>query len=183
MQYEVEQKFPVTDLDALKKKLTKMGGAIQAPVKQCDRYFAHPVRDFAKTDEALRIRSVGEANFVTYKGPKVDLATKTRHELELPLEAGQAGADRFAELLRALGFTPVANVQKTRQVISVAWQDWQVEGALDDVQGLGTFSELELVVDQPKVNAAQAVILSLSAELGLVHPERRSYLELLLENT
>ena len=44
-----------------------------------------PCRDFAQTDEALRIRTVGDTSFVTYKGPKLDATTKTRRELELPL--------------------------------------------------------------------------------------------------
>ena len=78
MQYEVELKFPVADLGAIEARLVELGTRFDEAVTQVDRYFAHPARDFARTDEALRIRQVGNACYVTYKGPKVDAATKTR---------------------------------------------------------------------------------------------------------
>src|SRR5947209_1900997 len=103
MKYEVEQKYRYpADLD-LEKRLNDLGAAWHEPVQQVDTYFAHPARDFAATDEALRIRSVGEQNFVTYKGPKIDKTTKTRHELELPLASGHKAAEQFGQLLQALG--------------------------------------------------------------------------------
>ena len=85
------------------------------PIVQSDQYFAHPARDFAQTDEALRIRTVGDTSFVTYKGPKLDATSKTRRELELPLAASDPDGSQFAELLAALGFTPVAIVRKQRR--------------------------------------------------------------------
>ena len=85
MKYEVEQKFPLADAAEAERKLVALGGPFSDPVEQVDRYFGHPARDFAKTDEALRIRRIGQENRITYKGPKLDAATKTRRELELPL--------------------------------------------------------------------------------------------------
>jgi len=60
-------------------------------------------------------------------------------------------------------------------------QGRQVEASLDEVERLGTFAELELVVDEHDLEAAKACIASLAAALGLVGSQRRSYLELLLE--
>ena len=181
MQYEVEQKFPVGDLAGLEARLTSLGATIHESVRQVDRYFAHPSRDFAATDEALRIRRVGERNFVTYKGPKIDTATKTRREIERPIEPGAAGAAALAELLEALGFRAVAQVRKQRRRAVIPWQGRQVEGALDEVDTLGTFVELELTADEQQLPAAQAAIRSLADHLGLSGSQRRSYLELLLE--
>lgn len=62
MKYEVEKKFPVDDLNEVVAKLEELSATFSEPVVQVDRYFAHPVRDFASTDEALRIRSVGTEN-------------------------------------------------------------------------------------------------------------------------
>src|SRR6185295_14932137 len=107
MSFEVEQKFPVTDLPALEARLAGVGAREEKVLSQVDQYFAHPARDFARTDEALRIRRVDAENLVTYKGPKLDAATKTRREIELPLAPGDQGAKSFAELLQALGFRPV----------------------------------------------------------------------------
>jgi len=78
MKYEVEKKFPVADLAEIVPKLDQLRATFSDPVLQIDRYFAHPVRDFSSTDEALRIRSVADENRITYKGPKIDATTKTR---------------------------------------------------------------------------------------------------------
>jgi adenylate cyclase class 2 len=192
MHFEVEQKFPVEDAAALQRRLREVGAiqratAGQSSIEQVDRYFNHPARDFAQTDEALRLRRVGEANFVTYKGPKLDAATKTRREIELPLATGAAAAAVFAELLEALGFRSVAEVRKTRRLFDIPWQGCTIEAALDDVAGLGTFLELELSAegeaDGAEVKAAKMHIASLAAALKLERSERRSYLELLLEKS
>ena len=62
------------------------------------------MRDFAQTDEALRIRQVSGANQITYKGPKIDEATKTRREIEIPLAPGTDLVTKYQELLEAIGF-------------------------------------------------------------------------------
>ena len=68
---------------------------------QIDCYYAHPVRDFAASDEALRLRQVGENNYITYKGPKLDTTTKTRREIEISLPDGLQSAAEAAELVEA----------------------------------------------------------------------------------
>jgi adenylate cyclase, class 2 len=180
MKYEVEQKFRLAEPAALEARLRALGVALEAPIEQADRYFAHPSRDFAATDEALRIRSSGDRNWVTYKGPKIDRTTKTRRELELPIEPGDSGAARFAELLAALGFTPVATVRKRRSKAMFDWHREHVEIVLDDVEGLGRFCELEISADSARLDSARAALSELAHELGLTDVERRSYLEMLL---
>lgn len=181
MQYEVEQKFPAVDVPRLEKKLAGLAAREGETVSQVDQYFAHPARDFAQTDEALRIRQVGQENFVTYKGPKLDAATKTRRELELPLPPGKAGFESFAELLQALGFRPVAAVRKRRRQLSLEWEGKHFEVAIDAVDDVGNFVELELLADESELAAAKGSLASLAAALDLHGSERRSYLEMLLE--
>jgi adenylate cyclase class 2 len=180
MHFEVEQKHRVEDAAKLLAELARRGVSLAEPIVQSDQYFAHPARDFAQTDEALRIRTVGDTSFVTYKGPKLDAATKTRHELELPLASSDADGSQFAELLSALGFTPVATVRKQRRIFHVSHEGRDVEGALDEVDGVGSFVEVELTADEASLESAKCVIASLAAELQLGPSERRSYLELLL---
>ena len=60
MRYEVEQKHRVEDVAALKAKLAEREVTLGPAVEQSDEYFAHPSRDFARTDEALRIDLVRE---------------------------------------------------------------------------------------------------------------------------
>jgi adenylate cyclase, class 2 len=180
MHFEVEQKFPLDDVAEVERRLTELGARPAESVGQVDLYFNHPARDFAQTDEALRLRSVGEKNFITYKGPKLDAATKTRQEIELPLPSGNAAASEHASLLEALGFKPVATVRKMRRLFHVEWQGKTIEAALDDVAEVGQFLELELSVSEPEVESAKSCIASLASRLGLTTSERRSYLELLL---
>lgn len=178
--YEVEQKFPVADLAEMQAKLLDLGAEVSEPRLEVDCYYAHPARDFAATDEALRIRRVGRANRITYKGPKIDRTTKTRQEIELELPPEEAGASAWANLLEVLGFRPVAEVRKRRRKALVPWQGRRVEVSLDDVEQVGTFAELELMAGAGDVEAARGCIASLAGHLGLSESERRSYLELLL---
>jgi adenylate cyclase class 2 len=171
----------VQDFAFLERKLAAMGGEFSAPIEQVDRYFAHPARDFAKTDEALRLRRTGNENRITYKGPKLDLETKTRREIELPLASGPQAAEDFSGLLLALGFRRVAEVPKRRRKLHFTWQGFQVEASLDEVERVGRFVELEIVADDQQLDAARQSLAALARELGLEKSERRSYLELLLE--
>jgi adenylate cyclase, class 2 len=178
MRYEVEMKFPVPEMTALEARLTGLGATIAAAQSETDVYFAHPARDFAKTDEALRIRRKGTANFLAYKGPKIDAATKTRREIDLPLPPGEEAALAWTDLLETLGFAPVGQVCKSRRKVQVDWQGRRVEVSLDQVERLGAFVELELAVEPDDVEAAKTHIASLAEALGLKGSERRSYLEL-----
>jgi adenylate cyclase, class 2 len=175
MHIEVEQKFRAEHTSGLVARLERLGAVFEEPIVQVDRYFAHPARNFAQTDEALRIRRVGKRNFVTYKGPKLDATTKTRRELELPLTPGAQAAEVFVELLEALGFSSVREVRKTRRAAHVPWRGSEIEVALDDVDRVGQFVE-----DSENPTAARELVASLAAELGLETVERRGYLELLL---
>lgn len=183
MKFEVEQKFPVEDLADIECRLASAGATFTDVVIQVDRYLAHPSRDFAKTDEAIRIRQVGDANFITYKGPKIDATTKTRKEMELPLHDGVEQAEQWASLLEVLGFSPVAVVCKRRRHAHIAWQDAEIEVALDQVEDLGDFVELEVSADEATLDTAKSKVQSLADELGLSGSEQRSYLELLLAMT
>ncbi|NPA47538.1 MAG: class IV adenylate cyclase [Thermococci archaeon] len=144
-----------------------------------DTYFGHPCRDFASTDEALRIRIKRfdghfEA-FLTYKGPKLDDRSKTREEIEVAVE----DPDGYSKILERLGFSEVAKIVKTREVYFV---EKGVTLALDDVEGLGKFVEAEaLTEDTSKVGETVDMLVGLLRSIGVERLERRSYLELLFD--
>ncbi len=181
MTYEVELKFRLPDNQFVLVRLDELGAVAGASQIQVDQYLAHPVRDFATTDEALRIRSIGDGNRITYKGPVIDRATKTRLESELTFQSGPTAAEQFAQIWEHLGFRRVRVVRKTRQLYSLRWQDRDLEICLDQVDGLGAFLEIETLADEAEKTAAQQTILALARELQLSEPEQRSYLEMLLE--
>ena len=180
MLWEVEQKFPLSDAAAAKAKLAELGAPLTDPIEQTDHYFNHPARDFSQTDEALRLRQVGEDNWITYKGPRIDAVTKTRRELELPLAPGRQMHQQYAALLTALGFRLVGTVRKRRRNASLNWEGHAVDVAVDEVADLGAFLEIEIAADDSQLESAKKSLESLSSRLGLGSSERRSYLELLL---
>jgi adenylate cyclase class 2 len=170
---EIEVKAYAEDLAALEARLQRLGAIFIGAVHQTDRYFTHPQRDFAQTDEALRIRITDDRAFMTYKGRKFDRLSKTREEIEVAV--GDAAA--ATRLLERLGFTPVAAVRKLRRTYELG----EFTICLDDVAGLGTFVEVEArgVAD---IEKARDGALALLDQLTLHRTERRSYLELLLES-
>lgn len=187
--YEVELKFHVADVAALERRLEALAVRFEPAVEQVDRYFAHPCRDFAVTDEALRLRRVGDDVAITWKGPRIGAGAKTREELELGLtaaavadgaEPGAITIDRWTRLLEALGFRQVREVAKRRRPARVSWNSVEIEIALDAVAGLGDFVELEILAEPEGISQAVARLESLAVTLGCTTPERRSYLELLL---
>lgn len=177
---EVEVKFRAEDFETLERQLAGWGAAAEEVHIELDRYYNAPDRDFAQTDEALRLRSIGEANVLTYKGPRCDPQSKTRVEIEVPLAPGGEPASACGQLLERLGYRFVASVRKERRSYRLSWAGWPVRICLDEVAGLGRFVELETLAADAQWLPAREALQQLAAALGLGASERRSYLELLL---
>ncbi len=182
MNYEVELKFPVEDAETLWQRLAGRGAVWSEPSTQVDQYYAHPGRSFQETDEALRTRSENGATVLTYKGPVIDRATKTRREIEVTLAEAPESAANLQAILEHLSFRPVREVCKTRRTAVIDWQGSRITCGWDEVPPLGSFLELEVLATDSEKAAAQALILSAASSLGLPAPERRSYLEMLLQH-
>lgn len=181
MSLEIEQKFAVADAPTLAAQLAELGAVAGEPINQCDRYFRHPSRNFKETNEALRIRSVGDNNRVTYKGPIIDHEVKTREEIEIPFADGETRHQELATLFERLGFTESRSVKKRRTPHNFTWQSHDMEIVIDEVAQLGTFAEIETISDEAGLPAAREAVTSLAKRLGLTNLERRSYLSMLLE--
>jgi adenylate cyclase class 2 len=177
---EVENKYTGVDFTVLERRLVEWGARAVPQRHEADHYFNAPDRDFAVTDEALRLRRIGEHNYVTYKGPKCDAATKTRVEVEVPLAEGDGPAEDFTRLLSRLGYRTVAVVSKQRRAFHLERGGFALEVTLDEVEELGRFAELEIQAPEEQLDTARTVLLQTAAALGLTASERRSYLELLL---
>ena len=180
---EVELKFRSKDPARVRAHVEHLGGHTEGCIEQADTYFGHPTRDFRQTDEALRIRVVGDRACVTYKGPLLDKTTKSRDETEVWFEAGSDDAPRFEHVLERLGFRHVRTVRKRREPWVLQWQGREIEIALDSVEGLGEFVELETSADEAAFEEAKRALAALADELRLDGSERRSYLSLLMNPT
>ncbi|MGL6225061.1 MAG: class IV adenylate cyclase [Thermoguttaceae bacterium] len=209
--YEVELKYRLTDLPGLEQFLAEQGQRLGPPVEEVDQYYQHPARDFARTDEGLRIRRSRRlesslergtvrliqratqpdeaACFLTYKGPKIDETTKTRTEIDLPLLVEDV--ERWDLLLTHLGFQPVQEVVKIRRTAAISIQQREISLTVDYLPKLvrptesGSFIEIETIVgrDGDELESAKEVLLHLAEQLALGEPIREGYLELILEKT
>ncbi|MFD1684509.1 class IV adenylate cyclase [Halobellus litoreus] len=197
--YEVEVKVRASR-DAVRKRLRDADAGRVEGVTQIDTYYDAPHRDFAETDEALRLRretrdpgaddrdstdggadpdaTAGETTKLTYKGPLIDAASKTREEHETAVADGDAAA----AIVEGLGFESAAVVEKEREFFSL--DGYTV--TLDRVDGLGEFVEVEAEVDEDAdVDSVRDGAFAVLRRLGLDPDEqiRTSYLGLLLDET
>jgi len=179
--YEVELKVR-GDHDRVRERLEALGAERVDSVTQADTYYDAPHRDFAATDEAVRLRAETRDDTaetrITYKGPKVDSESKTREELETTVGDGETAS----ELFESLGFEPVATVRKEREYFTVSG----LTVTLDTVEGVGEFVEVETDVEtEAEVDSARESATKLLDDLGLDADDqlRISYLELLLADS
>lgn len=174
---EVEVKAKIKSFDLMKNQLTEVGAEKTHVEHQEDKYFNSPVRDFSKTDEALRIREVtidkSSETFITYKGPKIDENSKTRKEVEVKIE----DSDKIIDIFKSLSFIEANKVVKDRTIYKLE----QYIISLDDVVGLGPYMEIETALEEGSEYPAEVEkIFDIFKKLGIVDGfERTSYLELL----
>ncbi|KQC03092.1 MAG: hypothetical protein APR53_06100 [Methanoculleus sp. SDB] len=169
---EIEAKVQVPDLAPFRNRLAAVGASFVSRETQRDVYFNASDRDFARTDEALRVRYGGPQALLTYKGPKeAGSGYKARKEVNVQVDPGSACED----LLTAVGFRPSAQVRKLREEYRLR----DVSVALDAVEELGSFVEIEVCTDEV-TESAMELISAVQKEIGLAGPHiRESYLELL----
>lgn len=170
---EVEVKARINSFEEMEKRLKTIGAEKSKTEFQEDIYFASPIVDFAKTDEALRIRTTNTNTFITYKGPKLNEKAKTRKEVEMSIESAEKARDIFEEI----GFAPARTVRKNRQYYT--YENFEI--SLDDVEGLPPYMEIEIALpDSADYAEAQKRIFELFEKLGITEGfERTSYMELL----
>lgn len=177
---EVEVRYRTADRPGVIARLLALGAELTQDRTDVDQYFNAPDRDLKASDEAFRLRRIGDANYLTYKGPKRDTETKTRTEIEIPLGEGAEVAADAERLLTALKFRPVVVVKKKRLVYRFLRGGFAMEACFDDVELVGPFVELEILAPEEQYEAAKAVLLQTAADLGLTEKETRSYLGLVL---
>lgn len=172
---EVEVKAKA-DLSKVRSILERIGAEKIRVEEQSDTYFAAPHRDFAITDEALRIRNLDGRAVLTYKGPKLDSISKTRKEFETLVDE-----ENTTEILHALGFSEAGSVRKMREVFRAG----NITVCLDSVEGLGEFLEVEIVAtDDCELGPIRMQLFEFLKQFGVKEEDsiRTSYLEMVLEN-
>jgi adenylate cyclase class 2 len=175
---EIELKFPAP-ADVFE-RIAAVQCVLQGSHLEQDHYYNAPDRDFAKTNEAFRIRVIDGKCAFTYKGPRQAGPAKTRREIELPIAGDLAVANSLVE---SLGYRPTAIVEKRRTVWTFSRGGFDLTISLDELAAIGTFVEVEIVTEEAMKTEAESVLMSVCKELKLQQPEPRSYLRMILETT
>jgi adenylate cyclase class 2 len=171
---EVELKVKIPSLDPVRENLRKKNAQFLGKVHEHDIYYNAPHRDFGVTDEAVRVRYTDDHAVVTYKGPKIKkFGLKAREELNFAVENGKT----FETMLDRLGFTRTTEVNKWRENYTMG----KASICLDLVDELGTFAEIEIIIENEADNPT-AAIEKIAKEIGVEGETLlSSYLELLLD--
>jgi len=169
---EVESKYWSPGNAAVVAALNKLGAKKISELAMEDLYFAHPSRDFGKTDEAIRLRRAEGSAELTYKGPRLKAGgTKAREEISVRIDDALSAQ----RILERLGFKEAYTVSKKR----ASYQLDKLRVEVDAVDGLGEFVELEVLTES--VERAASLVETARGTLGLTELEPKTYLELLIE--
>jgi adenylate cyclase class 2 len=167
----IEVEVKARALPGMRERIESLGALPVGRESHRDIYFGSPRRDFRKSDEALRIRIKEEGARLTYKGPKLDETTKSRRELTVEIDSPET----MEQILISLGFFRAGVVRKIR----TKYQLGEATIAIDEVEGLGSFLEVELTGGEDWSGEREKAIAILR-ELGAGESIRSSYLEMLL---
>ncbi|MFX1478388.1 MAG: class IV adenylate cyclase [Promethearchaeota archaeon] len=193
---EIEIKVRVSDPDLIRRKFKNHQGSYKFFLTHKDIYYNMPkgLRDFKKTDEALRLRKSIRYDknnkynpqevdyFITYKGKKIDKLTKTREEIEIKIE----NFEKMREILELLGFQEVLTVMKERELYEFKLEDHKFTVLLDYIPILQQyFIEVEYLSEfNEDIAETRERLFSFLKLLGMDKKDsiRKSYLELIMES-
>lgn len=172
IKYRANQEF-ASDL------LAKYQSSFSESVVQRDAVYlqgANSFQEFIPGSPVVRVRTSGDSSSITLKRKLVETGDMVE------IETAVASATVAGQILSSLGLTLVTDVEKTRRTALILG----VEVCVDQVRGLGTFIELELLArDEKEAERSRTLLQELAEKLGLSDDwvEQRKYDELLVIET
>jgi adenylate cyclase, class 2 len=135
MQREIEIKFRVADLRALRRSLRAAGFRLVTPrTNEMNTLYDLPGGVLRARRELLRLRKYGSTWTLTHKSGGL----KARHSSRVELETAVANGKKMDAILRALGYEPTFRYEKFR----AEWSDGKGQVVVDETP-IGNFCEIE----------------------------------------
>ena len=164
MKTEIEVKAKVANKDDLLEKLTSLGCRFSDQVTQDDVVFAEKIgslEDFLSNDVFLRIRVQNNGKIIlTAKKPikkSAESLVKIEHEIEID------SPENARSILELMGYREAVHVKKTRQ--TAEYNDYEI--CLDEIEGLGSFIELEQMGESDNAEEIQKNMFAFLESLGI----------------
>jgi adenylate cyclase class 2 len=158
---EVEVKYQVRDKEALLVALKRRGIELAAPVYQDDQAYAPDGWSYGDAKLGVsfaRLRTVDDRHTFTLKRPAENALSCDEYETTI------ANREQMDQAILAMGFCPTVRIAKVRRTAAL---DGLVL-CVDEVEGLGTFLELErMVPDGTSGDAVQAEMAAFVVSLDV----------------
>lgn len=164
---EIEIKLRVHDLNTIASKLEALGATLSKPITQKDINFIH--KDDVKWFEPLTSKWVyprlriqdGKPLTLTVKKPLKNESDCREHELHID------SADELREIMDMFEYKEGVTVIKSRRTCT--FQDYTI--TLDEVEGLGSFIEIERVVKAGDPEKIQEEMLRFAQTTFNIQPD------------
>jgi adenylate cyclase, class 2 len=132
---EIEIKFRVQDIKALKRKLRQAGFRVETSrTHEMNTLYDLPGQILRKRKQLLRLRQYGSKWTLTHKSGKKSARHSSRDEIETVVEQGKL----MEAILRALGYAPSFCYEKFR----AEYTDGKGKVVIDETP-IGNFCEIE----------------------------------------
>lgn len=156
---EIELKFKVDNLDKIVSYLESTGCKISDTTVQNDSIFVEDLNDVESTEGSvwLRIRKTNDKIEMNYKRQSSQKMESEEIEFEVN------SYEKVNDFLKALGFKQWVEVNKKRR--HTKYKDCNV--CIDQVEKLGDFIELELLIENNDDVDYEEYLLNLAKELNI----------------
>jgi len=158
---EIEVKYHVDDLEALLIALKARDIELSDPICQDDQAYAPNGWQFGDSKlgvSFVRLRTVDGRHYFALKQPGENAQACLEYETEVADRAAMHGA------ILHMGYDPTVRVTKTRRTATLE----HCSLCVDDLEGIGTFLELERIVpDDIPAGAIQAELAAFAASFGV----------------
>jgi len=160
MRQEIEVKAKVNDLEILKQKLIALGCIFSEPLIQNDVTFVNynePYDKLLPGENILRIRKSNDKILFTVKQSLDNELACFEREVEIN------SVEEMRAALLLMGYHEVVKINKVR--LRTDYNGYEI--CLDEVEGLGSFIEIEKIAEGEDVDTVQAQLNNLLIELGV----------------
>ena len=161
---EIELKFKVDNLEELINKLKEEQCEISSIKLQNDTIYVQNLDDTESKEGSvwLRVRKENDKIELNYK--KQSKKKMESEEIEFEVSSYEL-ANQF---LKALGYLPWVEVNKKRRYSN--YKEYNI--CIDEVERLGSFIELEILVDKDNKEDYELALLEVAKKLG-INPDKR----------
>lgn len=156
---EIELKFAVDNLDDFVHKLESLGCSISETINQNDTIYVENLNNTESTEGSvwLRVRKLNGKTELNYKKQ----SSKKSESQEI--EFGVDDYEKANDFLKALGFKEWVRVNKKRRYSK--YENANI--CIDEVERLGSFVELEYLINDDNTNDYESELLKIAKILGI----------------